>query len=243
MLLSFYMTLILLVNPPKIDTAEKLLEAMQKKYAGKWARTLTFTQYNTHYEKDTISGTSVWYEAIEYPDKFRIDFGDPSIGNAVLFTNDSVYQFKNKELTASKKQVNNLMLLAGGIYFLSKEKALKRLTEAGYNTAAFREDTWNGRPVYVVGARQGDVQSNQFWLDKQHLYLVRTLAAQPDGHIQEAQFRKHIRTAGGWTETEVLFLTDGKPQQLEVYKNLQANVLLPKGLFSAHLFGKIHWMP
>ncbi|MDO1445325.1 hypothetical protein Q0590_03635 [Rhodocytophaga aerolata] len=154
-----------------------------------------------------------------------------------------MYQFKNKELTASKKQVNNLMLLAGGIYFLSKEKALRRLNEAGYNTAAFYEDTWNGRPVYVVGARQGDVQSNQFWLDKQHLYLVRTLAAQPDGHIQEAQFRKHIRTAGGWTETEVLFLTDGKPQQLEVYKNLQANMPLPEGLFSAHLFGKIHWMP
>ncbi|MDO1445326.1 hypothetical protein Q0590_03640 [Rhodocytophaga aerolata] len=90
MLLSFYLTLILLINPPKIDTAEKLLEAMQKKYVGKWAHTLTFTQYNTHYEKDTISGTSVWYEAIKYPDKFRIDFGDPSLGNAVLFTNEMI---------------------------------------------------------------------------------------------------------------------------------------------------------
>jgi hypothetical protein len=31
------------------------------------------------------------------------------------------------------------------------------------------------RPVYVVGAKQGDVHSPQFWIDKKQLSFVRML--------------------------------------------------------------------
>jgi hypothetical protein len=216
---------------------------MQKKYTGKWPRTLTFTQYNTHYKNDTVSHTSIWYEALEYPDKFRIDFGELAEGNAVIFANDSVYQFKAGELKGSKKQLNNLMLLDGGMYFLPPDKAMQRLKEAGYNLNSFREDVWQGRAAYVVGAGKGDLQSNQFWIDKQNLYLVRTITVLASNQIQEAQFSKHIRVGGGWTETEVVFVGNGKLQQLEVYKNVQADKPLPEGLFNAHKFGQVHWLP
>jgi hypothetical protein len=49
--------------------------------------------------------------------------------------------------------------------------------------------------------------------------------------------------AGGWTETEVVFVGNGKLQQLEVYKNVQADKPLPEGLFNAHKFGQVHWLP
>jgi hypothetical protein len=75
------------------------------------------------------------------------------------------------------------------------------------------------------------------------LYLVRTITQLPGNHLQDAQFSKHIRTANGWTETEVLFLIDGKVEQKEEYKHIQANVQLPAGLFSPHKFGKVHWRP
>jgi hypothetical protein len=35
----------------------------------------SFSQKNTHYRNDSIIKTSVWQEAIEFPDKFRIWFG------------------------------------------------------------------------------------------------------------------------------------------------------------------------
>lgn len=229
-------------SPAKITSAQTLVEAMQKRYAGKWARTITFVQYNTHYKNDSISGTSIWYEALVYPDKFRIDFGKPADGNAVIFANDSVYNFKAGQMAASRRQPNNLMLLAGGIYFLSKTEALQRLQEAGYDIATFHEDMWQGKPVYVVGAAKDDLQKAQFWIDKENLYLVRTLSPTPDHHLQEAQFSKHIRSAGGWIETEVLFLKDGKKEQLEEYKEIKPDPVLPDGLFNPALFGKVHWM-
>jgi hypothetical protein len=233
-----------LSNPPHstISSTESLIEAMQHKYAGKWAKTVTFVQYNTHYKNDSVSGTSVWYEAIAYPDKFRIDFGHPREGNAVIFANDSVFNFKEGQLKASRRQPNNLMLVAGGIYFLKKSEALQRLKEAGYDITTFHEGNWQGKPVYVIGAAKGDLSKTQFWIDKENLYLVRTLTPTPDQHLQEARFSKHIKSAGGWIETEVLFLTDGIKEQLEEYKEIKANAHLPEGLFNHTSFGKIHWM-
>lgn len=243
-LLSLFIAIILLFNPPpKVDSTKRLVELMQRTYKGKWAYSLTFTQHNTHYKGDTVSDTSVWYEAIKYPDKFRIDFGEPAAGNAVIFSNDSVYQFKDGTLKTNKLQPNYLMLLAGGIYFMNLEEALQRLKDAGYNIDVFGEDTWQGKPVYIVGAKKGDQHTPQFWIDQKHLYLVRTITSLPDKHLQDARFGKHIRTAGGWTETEVLFLLDGKLVQAEEYKHIQADAHLPEGLFSPHKFGKVHWLP
>lgn len=229
-------------TPEKIISTEVLVENMQKTYSGKWARTITFVQYNTHYEDGKVKDKSIWYEAIEYPDKFRIDFGKPIEGNAVIFANDSVFNFKEGQLTTKRRQPNNLMLLAGGIYFLPKTQALQRLTEAGYDISKFHLASWQGRPAYVVGAEKGNLQVAQFWIDAENLYLVRTLTPTADKHMQEAQFSKHIKTAGGWTETEVLFLKDGKKEQLEVYKDIKPDSKLPANLFNPQHFGKVHWL-
>jgi hypothetical protein len=230
------------VRPPKITSTESLIKAMQQRYAGKWAKTITFTQYNTHYAADTVQKQSVWYEALEYPRNFRIDFGEPKEGNAVIFSQDSVYNFQAGQLKNKRAQPNNLTLLAGGIYFVSAEEALKRLKEAKYDTSLFHEESWAGRPVYVVGAMKGDSVSEQFWIDKAHLYLVRTINRTAENRIQEARFGKQVRVAGGWSETEVLFLSDGQRRQLEEYKNIQSNPVLPPAVFNASQFGKVHWL-
>jgi hypothetical protein len=226
---------------PQFTTTEQLVRAMQERYKGKWPRTITFTQYNTHYAGDTISNTSVWYEAIQYPDKFRIDFGRLSEGNAVIFAQDSAYNFKDGQLKSRRQQVNNLLLLTGGIFFMSLEKAINRLKEAGYDLSIIREDSWEGEPAYVIGAAEGDYQSNQVWINKTNFYLLRTITQSTDRHVQEAQFRKHVRMGGGWIETEVLFLKNGQRQQLEAYKDIKANPKLVGELFKAEQFGKVHW--
>jgi hypothetical protein len=236
-----YSFLLLTHQPTQLTTTEQLVKAMQERYKGKWPRTVTFTQYNTHYVADTINKTSVWYEAIQYPDKFRIDFGKLSEGNAVIFARDSAYQFKDGQLKSSKQQVNNLLLLTGGIFFMSSEDAINRLKEAGYNLSIFREDTWEGEPAYVIGAPEGDSQSSQLWVSKTNFYLLRTITQSPDGHVQEGQFRKHVRMGKGWIETEVLFLKDGQRQQLEAYKDIKANPELAAELFKPEQFGKVHW--
>jgi outer membrane lipoprotein-sorting protein len=229
------------ISPPKINSTESLIAAMHRQYQGKWPRTYTFTQHNTHYAADTVLKKTIWQEAIQFPDKFRIDFSLPE-GNAVIFSGDSVYNFKGRTLQSRQYRINHLIMLTGGIHFLKQQEALRKLEEAGFKTEIFREDTWQGRKAYVVGASRGDEKSSQFWIDAENLYLLRVLTLMPDGRLQDGHFGKHIRTAGGWIETEVLFFMDGKKVQLEEYKEVKANASLPEGLFKPESFGKVHWM-
>lgn len=227
------------VSAQKIGSTEQFLSAVEKRYYGKAARQITFTQHNTHYKADTVSHTSIWYEAIRYPFDFRIDLGEIEAGNATLFTRDSVFSFRDKKLVAARPMRNTLILLAGGLYHLPAAQTLQRLKEAGYKTDIFREDQWMGRAVYVIGASRGDEKTLQCWYDKKHLYLVRTIEPQADGSLREAHFKKYVRTAGGWTETEVLFLRNGRPEQLEIYKDLQVHLSLDDALFDPYRFREV----
>src|SRR5205085_10609058 len=78
--------------------AGDVLKKMYKRYGGKWFRTFHFIQSTENYRNDSLIRTSTWYEAIIYPDKFRIDFGDLKNGNAVLYNKDSAYNFRNHKL-------------------------------------------------------------------------------------------------------------------------------------------------
>src|SRR5215467_11433168 len=59
------------------NKSEELLKKMYEHYHGKWYRTLTFSQTTENYRQDSLIKTSTWYEYVLFPDKFRIDFGDP----------------------------------------------------------------------------------------------------------------------------------------------------------------------
>ena len=54
--------------------SEKVLKQMYDRYSGKWYHTFTFVQTTESYKNDSLSKTSTWYEAVMFPDKFRIDF-------------------------------------------------------------------------------------------------------------------------------------------------------------------------
>ncbi len=75
--------------PPAPRNGEELLSLMRDRYAGKWYRTLTFTQ------KTTLPDGKIetWYEALELPGKLRIDIAPLDSGKTLLFRNDSLYVF------------------------------------------------------------------------------------------------------------------------------------------------------
>jgi hypothetical protein len=243
-ILSFFISLILISSfapSAKITSTELLIDAMHKRFQGKAAKTVTFVQYNTLYQADTVSGKSIWYEAIAYPNNFRIDFGEVKEGNAVIFARDSVFNFKEGKNIRKMPLKNNLILLAGGLNFMPKDKVMTELKSAGYKIEKFREDIYEGKGVYVVGADAGDFATAQFWIDKKNLYLVRTFEKQASGDIREARFTKHIKSGKGWIETEVLFLVNGKKMQLEEYKEVKPNANLDERIFDASFFGRLHW--
>jgi outer membrane lipoprotein-sorting protein len=227
----------------KIKTTQDLIQTMQKKYGKSWYRTATFVQKTTESQKDGTKKVSTWYEALSVPGSLRIDFTPVKDGNGILFTNSKIYSFKDGKMESSRTFVHPLMILGFDVYKLQLAKVVEALKGLKFDLSILREDTWQGRAVYIVGAKQGDLHSPQFWIDKQHLYFVRMLRpAGKDGlQTQETQFNKYQRLGRGWMAPEVIFIVDGQTLTTEEYFDMRADVPLDSRLFDPQYWTTVHW--
>jgi len=226
-----------------ITTTEQLIQAMQSKYAKSWYRTATFVQKTTNFEADGTKKVETWYEAMSLPGSLRIDFTPTKDGNGILFTNGQIYIFKNGKVDSNRSYVHPLMVLGFDVYGLPQAEVIEKLKGLKFDLSIFREDKWQGRPVYVVGAKEGDLHAPQFWIDRKNLYFVRMIrpAGKDGAQTQETQFNKYQKLGGGWMSPEVIFMVDGKIATTEEYSDLRANVTLPAKLFDPESFATVHW--
>jgi hypothetical protein len=199
---------------------EKLLVKMYNKYKKGPCGCYTFSQKNAHYKADTVSGTSVWHERIEFPDRFTIVFGDSAKGNYVVFRNDSSLQYRAGKFIKSKTDSSALLLLLGGMFYRPFDDVLQRLRDAKFDLTKTHEENWNGSVVNVIGAIKGDVTSNQFWIDKKTMRIMRIIQwIGPE--TMDMRFESHQKWCGGYVETKVSFRRNGKLEQVEEYYNIR----------------------
>lgn len=230
-----------LLSAQAIQTSEQLIKAMRDRYAGKWYKTLTFVQKTTQVKPDTTL-VSTWYEAFSFPGTMRIDM-DSIGGSGMMLIGDSLYVFRDGKLTTTRNFVHSLLLLGFDVYFLQPQDMLTKLKGLHFDLSIFREDTWQGRLVYVVGGKQGDLHSPQFWVDKERLLFVRLLepAGASGTQTRETQFNKYVRLANGWLAPEVVFMVDNKVLMSEEYSELRANPKLDKKLFEPQYWQTVRW--
>lgn len=222
------------------NDSKDVIKKMYDRYGGKWFSTFTFVQTTENYRNDSLIKTSTWYEAVMYPDNFRIDFGDIKDGNAVIFKKDSAYSFHDGSLKKVSSNTDNLTFLLGGMYFFPYDSIISKLTKSGYNLNHFYEDKIDEKPVYVIGADNKEDKSNQIWIDKEKLLVVKFIKFE-DGHKEEGIFEDHKQFGNGWSETKCRFYVDDKLLQKETYHDCKAGGYLDPKVFEPSLFGKIHW--
>src|SRR5580765_296185 len=231
------------VQAANITNTEQLIQAMQSKYAKSWYRTATFVQKTTNYQADGTKKVETWYEAMALPGSLRIDYTPTKDGSGILFTNNQIYVFKNGKVDVNRPFVHPLMVLGFDVYGLPQADVIEKLKGLKFDLSVFREDTWQGRPVYVVGAKAGDLHSPQFWIDQKNPYFVRMLrpGGKDGAQTQETQFNKYQKLGGGWMSPEVIFMVDGKVVTTEKYSELRADATLDPKLFDPQFWTTVHW--
>ena len=215
-------------------TGEEVLAAMHKKYDGKWYKTLTFQQTTTNYKPDGTSQAATWYEALSVPGKLRIDITPLEKGDGVIFADGKIYPFRDGKLTNSRDFVHPLLVLGFDVYGQPVETTAAQLKGLGIDLSVVHEEPWQGSTAVVVGAKQGDLRTPQFWIDKKNLVFTRLfqLGGKDKNVIQETQFNKYEKAkGGGWVSAEVKFFSDGKLVTSEDYTNIQTNKNLSPDLW------------
>lgn len=227
----------------KITTTHDLIQAMQKKYAKSWYKTATFMQKTTSYQPDGTTKVETWYEAMSVPGNLRIDFTPINDGNGILFADGKIFVFKDGKVDSSRPYAHPLLILGFDIYKMPETELIVKLQTLKFDLSIFREDKWQGRDVYVVGAKAGDMHSPQFWIDKKNLYFVRMLrpAGRDGAQTQETQFNKYQRLGGGWISPEVIFKVDDKIVTTEEYFDMRADLALDSKLFDPQYWTTVHW--
>lgn len=219
-------------------TGEDVVRAMHDRYVGKWYRTLTFTQKTTHPD----GKVETWYEALSLPGLLRIDIAPLESGRAIIFRDDSLFLMNQKKLVKSQALIHPLMVLGFDVYVDQPDNTLRKLKALNFDLARMHSDTWQGRPVYVVGADSGDARAPQFWVDQENLLFVRMLMPSSAGTLDETQFNKYVKLGETWISPEVLFFKDGKPDSKEEYRDMQVGMTFEPGLFDPVKFKPAGWI-
>jgi hypothetical protein len=205
----------------RVNTTTELVEKMISTYSGKWFREISFEQTTSFFKKGEIVRTESWCETYQYPGKLLIEFDKFGSGSGQLYRNDSVYKFTEHQMDTCYPIIHDLVVLSMDIYHLQPGIALSRIKEMGYDIDKFYTHTYNGREVYVVGASSENDTSDQFWIDKEHLYFVKMLKNYEWG-IQEVVFDNYLELSeNGWIEQEVRFYINGTLYMTEKYYNIE----------------------
>ena len=215
-----------------------VIRSMHDRYAATWYNTLSFTEIADQRSATGAPTSEKWYEEGKLPGRLRIDVGVPASDTTtphrtVVYANDSVYAKVPGKPLVARPSLNLLLVLGFDVYKQPVERSVAELTEQGFDLSRVHRDTWQGRPVVVVGAAAGDTTSKQFWVDAERMLFVRLLDTSHTllGPSTEALFDDYRPLAGGWIAAKVTVRGGGVTQLSEVYSDMKGNVELPDSWF------------
>ena len=229
-------------------TGADVLEAMRAAYAGKWYHTLTFKQKTTMRGQDGTQREETWYETLTHTaagTKLRIDRGDLAAGNGVIYTPDSAFVVRNGQPQPPRGTGNEFLPLIEGVYVQPVAKTVKELDQMKVDMSRVRTGTWEGKPVWIVGASSAaDTTSPQFWVDTDKKVLVRMiLSLAPDRPPYDVHLAKYERVGNGaWLATKIDMYQGGVKQQSEDYSDWKVDVPVDPAMFDLTKWSTApHW--
>jgi hypothetical protein len=233
------------VPPPPPADGVALLNRMRDAYLEKWFKTVTFVQRTINIRPNAPPDTAIWYEALLTPDRLRIDFASPQSGNGVLYTADSLYVVRGGAVVRKVASGNPFLPFVAGVYAQPMATTLKQIEPYKFDLNRLRADTFEGRPVWVVGTTvRSDTTSPQFWVDQERLVAVRMIAAfnpATPADIADVWLMDYRPVAGGWLAVKV-DIKHGGTVQREEYSDWRGNVDLPREFFDAEKWTAVpHW--
>jgi hypothetical protein len=66
---------------------------------------------------------------------------------------------------------------------------LAKFKSFGYNLDKYHEHDWKGKDAYVIGPKLNEDSVNQIWIDKEKLYVVRTIKFE-----EEFKKKRYLKT-------------------------------------------------
>ncbi len=222
------------------DATKNLIQYWQDRFEDIGLSSFTFEQETIRF-RNGQKDSSIWQEAVQYPDYFRIDIGAKEKQNINLYRADSIYILRNGELVRKGLEIQTSVLMEGRLYDLPVDSMLEKLRSVGINTDVFGKAIYKGRPAYILGALAEDSNSPQIWMDAERRVVLRKVSKLKDGRMLDALYDEFLEFNGSWIESWIEFYIDGELIQTERYRNINTNPALSPEVFDPLLFKNNFW--
>lgn len=226
-----------------VTDGESLVRAMNAKYAGRWYRSSTYIQTTTLLGQSGQNNDQAWYVAQSLPGRLRIDYGNPDLGNGLLFRADTSYQFSNGRQVRTNNGWNELLLLTQDVYLQPPELTASVLRSLGFQMSRIRTSSFDGRTAYVVGGTSvTDSSSKQFWVERDRMLLVRIRERRADGQFSDIRVGDFTPVANGFIARQTYQMLNGVPRLHQQLSQIKSDVTLDPALFDPKQWSTVkHW--
>jgi hypothetical protein len=240
-MLSFLLLAAVLWSAPQqIESGADVIRAMHDRYAGQWYENLALIQTVNYYDVETggVDSVRVWYESIRLPVTVRSDMAPLESGNCIMFKGQAWITFEADTIISNNPGPHPLLLLGFDVYVQPVEETLAILEAVRFDLSLVRNDTWEGREHYVVGA-----EGREFWIDVETLLFSRLYLKNPGtGAEREILFEAYEQLGGGWIATEIKFMRNGRIDMWERYDYWTIEVEFADDLFAMSERSRPTWV-
>lgn len=214
-----------------------LIDRMYNANKSNWYETLCFSQEVLRYRNDSIVATEVWHEAYQSPGNLIIKFNDWNSGNGLLFTNDSIYSYRDGTPESVRHRIHDLVVLGLDINNIPPLTTAERAVKCGYNLDIIHEGTCMGRDAWIVG----DTTGNCFWADRES-FLFLKMRRRSGENSREVEFARYENINGYPVATEIRFYdNNGVLNMVEKYFNIMPGCKVPASTFIPSEFNNARW--
>ncbi len=217
----------------EVHDAASLVRAMHDRWAGTWYHTVSFRQKTSRVLPGDSVASETWYEWAALPGRLRIQMGEAGAGRGAIYGGDSTYTIRDNAVVRRVAGRNPLLILGFDVYAQPSERTLELLGQEGFDLGAFHADSWQGKPVWVVGAAPGDLRAKQFWVEQDRLLFARMLEPSPGDSTRttDIRFANYVPLGRAWIAPLVEVWNGGKRVFWEEYSDLRADPALRPDFF------------
>jgi hypothetical protein len=219
-------------------TGLEVIGWMRRAHPSRELRSLSFHIMTTEY----TGARQVEREARAYaalPGRLRVDLLPASTRAGYVRNRQRLAVFNRGRRVAISNRVDLATLLAYDVFAQSIDTTIMWLDSANIRYGLLRRDSFDGRPVYVVGAEAGDSTSPQFWVDVQRLRVVRVIQRDTKNRVADARFGDYTELLDVPVPQRIVLYVDGDLVQEQRIGNLAANPTLPARAFDLAVWRRV----
>lgn len=226
-----------------ITDGPSLIRAMHARYAASWYSSISYIQTTTLLSQSGANSDQSWYVAATLPGRLRVDYGNPDLGNGLLFRADTSYYFNGGRLARTNTGWNELAILTQDVYKQPPEMTISVLRSLGVQMSRLRTSSFDGRTVYVVGSSSStDSTSKQFWIERDRLLLVRVREKRGEGRFADIRIGDFVQAGNGWIARQTYQMENGVARVHQQSTQFKVDPPLDPALFDAKQFSTVkHW--